>query len=304
LFGLLAYMVDALTMVLTAFDVHIGRMRWRCSNKFVLLFLLFYLAISPFLVLIGAVRVDNQNLAPFPSGWEYQNGPLYGTSSGWSIGYNMNLFLDSNVLFNGQPSCRYENKASQLSGECDGPMINVHSGDHVVFSMWMKTGVSSFGDTSPESGIRIGIDFYGVKGDGSGTSSSDGSPVYVPSTGQWSRSASTCFVNWNTPTWKKITVDFTIPKYYEATPNEGSNPGYREGELFTAVGFVPWVQVLGSYGDNDQGMAWFAGAEFYVNPSGYVSLSHSIWNMFLVLSLVVVLILVVLVLNSGRNSPN
>jgi hypothetical protein len=296
-------MDGALTMVLTASDVRVGSSRWRRSKKFVLLSLLFCFVILPFTVLIGAVRTDNQNFAPFPSGWEYQSGPPYGTSSGWAIGYNTNLFLDTNVLFNGQPSCRYENKVSQLSGECDGPMIEVHSGDHIVFSMWMKTGLSSFGDTSPESGIRIGIDFYGAKGDGSGTSSSDGSPVYVPSIGQWSRSASTCFVQWNTPIWTKITIDFTVPKYYEATPNEGSNPAYHEGEIFTAIGFVPWVQVLGSHGDNDQGMAWFSGAEFYINPSGYVSLSHSIWIMLLAVALVVVLVLVTLVLNSRRISP-
>lgn len=200
------------------------------------------------------------NLTPFPTAWE--DPSIGGISSGHSIGNqylgDSNLVLDSSTLYNGNPTIKVGTVGSSrnYARECDGPWFSIKPGDHIVFTAWMKTTASSFGDTTPWSGIRIGIDFYGPKGNIAGTQSPDGS-VWTPWSG-WP--AGQTFVNWGTGTWTKITMDFIVQSQY---PAGQYGYAYPAGQMVTPTNIIPWIQVCTNY---DQGQAWFADTQLYINP--------------------------------------
>jgi hypothetical protein len=193
----------------------------------------------------------------------------------WRIGetWNAPTFLDTNVLHNGHVSIRMEkgtdpSKSREIlcadkttSDWC----IRVKPGDHIVFKVWMKTSASTIGDNTRESGVRLGIDFYAPVGDGtrgtyiSGTSTPDGK-TWTPE-GGFPSNQYLNFVNWGSD-WQLRTMDFIVQNQYPTDPLT-SNPG----QLMTPDRIIPWIQVWsGTYGNADNGIAWFADAELYINP--------------------------------------
>jgi hypothetical protein len=216
---------------------------------------------SPVVTPTSTPAPNLNNRTPFPRAWEHPS--IGGTSTGHSIGNpntdDSNLMIDQSTLYNGNPTIRIGPAGSTANParEIDGPWFGVKPGDHIVFTAWIKITASSIGDTTPCSGIRIGIDFYASNGDITGTASPDGS-VWSP-TGGWP--AGQTFVNWGTSTWTQIKMDFIVQSQYLGAPIGYSN--YSPGQMVTPICIIPWVQVCGS---NDQGQAWFADSQLYINP--------------------------------------
>jgi hypothetical protein len=139
--------------------------------------------------------------------------------------------------------------------------IRVKPGDHIVFRVWMKTNASTIGDTTPTSGIRFGIDFYVTGGNRiTATQSPDGA-YWTPSGGSPSNQYLN-YVNWGQD-WTQRTMDFIVQNQY---PSDGGG-SYPAGQMVTPDGIVPWMQVWSdAHGNADNGIAWFADAELYINP--------------------------------------
>src|SRR5208283_5194349 len=195
------------------------------------------------------------NVAPVPNGWTTAD-----TGMEWGIGGVTNVVLDTNVLYNGNPTIRIDpvGNTGNAARECDGPYISIAPGDQIVFSCWIKTTASSLGDTNPNSGGRIGIDFYSAAGRITGTDAPDGS-VWTPTSG-WPNGQT--YVNWNTNTWTQVTISFTVPSTY---PADGTTGGYSAGQLVIPTAIIPWMQVWSStYGASDQGQAWFANPQLTI----------------------------------------
>jgi hypothetical protein len=175
---------------------------------------------------------NGKNLAPIPSGWDLAGNGL--PQSQWFA------HVDNSVLGpSGNPSIRLD--PDRAGTERDIFPVDywqdVKPGDHIVFSIWIKTSSSSLGlNGNSNYGGRIGIDFYDpVNGDQYGINRQYSVPTV--------RAGS--FVPWGTSSWTQFTYDVTVPA--------GSHIN----------GIIPWIQVLEI---NDQGQAWFADAQLYINP--------------------------------------
>jgi hypothetical protein len=186
------------------------------------------------------------NLAPISTAWSltYGTGPQI-------------IHLDTSVTYNGESSIRLDNHTSadiNTARECNSISFSAHPGDHIVFSCWMKTSASGYGDTNPYSGARIGIDFYNSK-----RIAGLQSPTY-PDTDTGVRLN---YVNWGTSQWTKRTIDFVVPQ----TMTADGWSGWPQGSQQTPTGMILWMQVWSSsYGSTDPGQAWFAHVELYKNP--------------------------------------
>jgi hypothetical protein len=189
---------------------------------------------------------SNVNLAVIPDDWEltYGSGPQI-------------IHLDYNVAYDGDVSIRLDPHTSSdvnTNRECDGTWYDVKPGDHIVASVWILVGDSSTGDTSPYDGARLGMDMYAHTSQGYGEV--DGYP-------QTSQEHIDGMVDWGTNTWTQKTLDITIPStYYTSvviggTTTETCNPVQVDS-------FVLWLQVLQP---TDGGLAWFANAVLYINPT-------------------------------------
>ncbi|MCJ7632148.1 hypothetical protein MUP77_07105 [Candidatus Bathyarchaeota archaeon] len=194
-------------------------------------------------------RSSNNNLADIPDDWEltYGAGPQI-------------ISLDySTVHTSGHPSIAIAPHTSAdvntaREANCYGPNLaglQVKPGDHIVFSCWIRTGLSSVNSAynsdptdSLGKGARIGIDFYTP-------SSHSGIGALVNGVGNnanhisgWLQNAGS-HVPWNTQTWTQQRIDCIVPN------------GYNIAFM------IPWIQIELP---NDAGKGWFADAELYINP--------------------------------------
>jgi hypothetical protein len=205
---------------------------------------------------LGLVKADNINLAVVPTDWrigETWNAPTY---------------LDTSVLHLGNDSIRMERGDGTKSREIlaanktdDNWLIYVNPGDHIVFSVYMKTNASSIGDTTPNSGIRLGIDFSNSEGRINGVQSPDG--AYWTLEDGFPTNQYLNFVNWGSD-WTLRTMDFVVPSQY---PSDGFGGWFPAGQLETPMYMTPWVQVWSDVNGNlDTGIGWFADVTLYINP--------------------------------------
>jgi len=219
------------------------------TNKVFVLFLA--LCISSLVFAVDAHAASDVNLAVIPNSWHltYGSGPQI-------------IFLDYTVVRTaGKPSIRLEPHTAKdvnYARECDGTWYSVKPGDHIVAKCWIK--IADNGDRYAYSGARIGIDLYGGASyllwgidDGAYINPHDPNGV----------AESQFYVHWGTPGWTQRTIDFIVPStYFTKTSGGVSIPSARINE------FVMWMQVWSSqYGGTEQGNAWFADAELYINPS-------------------------------------
>lgn len=195
--------------------------------------------------IIQPLSLTQTNLAPIPTGWFFSYG------SGHQI-----IQLDTTVVHNGNPSIRIDQHTSadvNTARECNSIWIPVKPGDHLVFKCWIKISNSGYGDTNPYSGARIGVDFYDSLRIGSLQS-----PTYPETDG----GVLANYVHWGTNGWVQRTIEFIVP-------NTMPTDGYPRsaGGSYIPTGVILWMQVWSStYGSTDPGQAWFANAEFYINP--------------------------------------
>jgi hypothetical protein len=181
----------------------------------------------------------------------------------WRIGetWNAPTYLDITVLHNGDPSIRMEkgtdaSKSREILAadftQSDWA-IRVKPGDHILFTVWMKTSASTIGDNSSTSGIRFGIDFY----DNNNRICAIQTPDGLENPTDWQLN----FVNWGHD-WEQRIMDFTIPYQYAAD----GVLGYPTGQMVTPTQMIPWIQAWSNTNGNaDNGTVWFAEAELYIN---------------------------------------
>ena len=179
------------------------------------------------------------NLVPIPTGWWIdRNGQT----------------LDYSVTYNGMPSIRLDKTTSgnNPGRECNSITVSVHPGDRLVFSCWMKTTASGYGDTNPYAGARIGMDFYDNQ-----RIAALQSPTW-PNTDQ---GVLANYVKWGTNGWVQRTIEITIPT---SMPADGYL-GHPAGGSYTPTNIILWMQVWSStYGTTDTGKAWFANPTLYI----------------------------------------
>lgn len=178
----------------------------------------------------------SQNLAPIPDGWSlvYPDNPQY-------------CYLDYSVTHNGHVSIRIEPDYVGTR-ECDSNFFPAKPGDHIVIKCWIR--IEDNGDRDMWSGARIGIDLIGD---------------YDATIGRYPclYDLGSTYVNWGTQDWVQRTIDFIVPSDYftlDKVTGETITP-----TQISAAGM--WMQVWSStYGGTESGNAWFADAEFYINP--------------------------------------
>ncbi len=192
------------------------------------------------------------NLEPIPTGWSRATNGMW-----LSVGGVSNVKLDTANTFNGNPSIRIDPVwTSGNSGrEANGKPLNIKPGDHVVFKVWIKTSAPAAWEG--DRGARIGIDFYGPNGRIIGVNTPDGQ-TWTP-WNQWPRNENLNFVSWGNSNWKQIVMDFWVPNSFVADYWSA----YPTGTYVTPTSLIPWMQVCSTV---DGGQAWFANAEFYINP--------------------------------------
>lgn len=194
---------------------------------------------------------SNVNLAVIPDDWRltYKTGPQI-------------IFLDYTVvMIAGKPTIRLEPHVDGVdvnnARECDSIEIAVEPGDHIVATCWMKTSASGFGDTDPCSGARIGIDLCDHNG-------GDFILYGIETATYPNGDEASHYVHWGTNTWTQRTIDFVVPSdYFTYDYLSGTTISPRQVSSITM-----WMQVWSStYGSTDPGLAWFADAELYINPT-------------------------------------
>jgi hypothetical protein len=223
---------------------------WHFGGIFVLLVTFFSLAIPAFSATNAQQQIQSSgeivhqtapNLAVIPDAWKwgyYGNVPLY-------------VFTDYTVVRNGHPSLRIQKGGgvdpfglvdrSIWTNEPFG--FNVNVGDHVVARCWMRTDPSSMNNTV--QGVRIGVDFW------SNGHILGGYPdMFIKDNSPW--------VHWGTSAWTMREYDFVIPSTIFTVDQTGNPISPTQVKMIEM-----WAQV---YPPNDNGNAWIADAELYINP--------------------------------------
>ena len=197
----------------------------------------------------------------------------------WRVGetWNAPTYLETNSAYwhNGHQSIRMEKgtDATKSREILDGNqnlnwVIYVKPGDHIVYSVWMKTNASTIGDKTASSGIRLGIDFYTNNGTQNqriiGVQSPDGQfPTLMGGVLTFPSNQYLNYVNWGSD-WQQRTMDFIVPNQY---PSDGFG-SFPAGQMVTPTQIVPWIQVWSDVNGNaDNGIAWFADAILNINPT-------------------------------------
>jgi hypothetical protein len=181
----------------------------------------------------------------------------------WSLHFGSGpqiIFLDYSVVRTaGKPSIRLEpHTASDVNNarECDCWLYTVKPGDHIVAKCWMK--IDDNGDRQTYSGARIGIDLYNRQNGHNYILYGIQCPTY-PNTPEGEKNN---YVGWGTVGWVQRTIDFIVPSSFFTHE-------YSSGQTIPQTqvnGICLWMQVWsGTYGGTEQGNAWFADAELYIN---------------------------------------
>lgn len=205
------------------------------------------------------ISVASANLCVSPEAWTTSYTGMY-----YGIGGVTNVVLDESVTYLGEASVRIDPSSGGINTgrEANSFYTSVSPGDTIKFSGWIKTDESTLGDTDPNSGGRIGIDYYGSNGRIGATQSPDGDPSWVPP-GVWDDKTYLNYVNWGSD-WTQVIMEFTVPDTIPADPWCAS--GYSSGSYYEPSAIIPWLQVWSStYGAADGGSVYFANTELYIN---------------------------------------
>ena len=175
------------------------------------------------------------------------------------------VFVDTNVTHDGDVSIRCDGPATSGNPDREVDLYNVSKspsshlqvqpGDHVVFSIWMKTGASTL--SNPLYGAYFGVDLYG-----------NSSRIWEVA---WGYPATTDFnamnygaykyVPYGTSVWTQGTIDFIAPSKIFTSNSEGHSITAQ-----TVSSMIPWIAVEPPYPSSEAGQVWFADAVLYINP--------------------------------------
>jgi len=191
------------------------------------------------------------NLASIPNGWYLTYDSASNTPQIISLDYSVERT-------SGQPSIRLDphtNNDVNVAREVDGKWYNVHPGDHIVATVWMKvqTGPSTPG--YPFCGARMAIDFYGSVNGNQELLSADSFWNNYYGTG-WN-SAFTMYVqDSNGGAWQQKTIDIIVP----ATASDSN------GKVGSVNQIVLWLQGNPWTATSAASTVWFADPTLYINP--------------------------------------
>jgi hypothetical protein len=130
--------------------------------------------------------------------------------------------------------------------ELYGTWKSVRPGDHIVFSVWMKSGPSGGQDPSLSKNYVaacLGWDWYGANGRIGGNIAYDGRE-YIPYGIEWGQD------------WVQRKYDLIVPALVDG----------GDGVMREPNGLILWFGA----DRHDSGTLWFANSEFYVNPTSTV----------------------------------
>jgi hypothetical protein len=195
---------------------------------------------------------SNTNLAiPFQSATNLNGNVGWGW---WQVPNDIIYSDDTSVEHTaGKPSIKLgwhvNGVDNNIYREIDGWWIPVNAGDHIVFSVWIKTqsGGTNAGDNG--NGGRIGIDLYGYK-DGVSTGFAWYPQYAANSAVPWGRD------------WTKQTLDVVVPSDIYGSINPWNGQPYTIHST-GPYGIIAWCDVRTT---TDQHYVWFADAELYINP--------------------------------------
>jgi hypothetical protein len=206
---------------------------------------------------------SNVNLAVIPDDWgDYKIFGDVRYDGGVQITH-----VDPNVLHNGDVSIRIDAHQAGVDPnnyrEADGPFIQVKPGDHIVFTVWIKTGNSTLGqDGVSGNGAIMGFDYYSAT-HRLREHSSDNPRNDVDPTWQTYLDDPTRYVPMNSD-WTLRTLDTIVPTQVldDTTGQLATEP---------IAGIIPWLQgssyITGPNHLQDEGQVWFADAVLYINPT-------------------------------------
>ena len=188
-----------------------------------------------------------------PQHWGvYESYPAHS----YSVLYNNHI--DYKVLYNGQPTLRIDpHTAADTNGarEAGSLSFSIHSGQHIVFSCWMKvqTGPGTTWFAQHGCGARIGVDFYS---DHYLTGISWAGP-YVYPWQSWTDQA--VADNWvcdaNGGVWQQRTIDFIMPSLVH---DDYRDPNGTLGLMAAPYAIIPWMQASPcDINDKTQSAVWF-----------------------------------------------
>jgi hypothetical protein len=170
--------------------------------------------------------------------------------------------IDYSTLHNGDVSIRLGPDFVRGTREVDGVWVNVHPGDHIVFSCWIKTAAFSGGDSW--IGARTGVDFYihSNLGYGIATVDSQGHQAGLPNDAQNVAAYNRVLPGHD---WTLVTWDIYVPTTFYSYVTYGPVTGYGvySCNAVQIDSMVPWIDAREqTYNYN----AWFSDMTFYVNP--------------------------------------
>ena len=182
---------------------------------------------------------------------------FYADANAW--GYAQ---LDNSVLHNGSPSLRVGPDYVRGSREVDGAWIGVEAGDHIVYSVWVKT--SAYHSSDLFAGGRIGMDFYIESSRGGGIATVDASGYQAGHPNDVENVAGTWRVLWGHD-WTQLVWDLYIPTTYYTyvTTTVNGVPGIYTCNPVQIGCMVAWLDVRGV---TDNANVWFADPQLYINP--------------------------------------
>jgi hypothetical protein len=182
---------------------------------------------------------------------------FYADANAW--GYAQ---VDNSVLHNGNPSIRVGPDYVRGSREVDGAWIGVNPGDHIVYSVWIKTSAYKTSDMFP--GGRLGMDFYIGSSRGGGIATCDASGYQAGHPNDVENVAGNWRVVWGSD-WTQVTWDLHIPTTYYTyvTTTVNGVPGIYTCNPVQINSMVAWFDVRGA---TDTANAWFADPQLYINP--------------------------------------
>jgi hypothetical protein len=184
----------------------------------------------------------------------YINDGNWWNDQSWAKAPAESVVYDTTNTYNGFPSFKIT-ETPQCWG-CDhwGPAIA--PGDVIYFSCWIKTSAPTVSADigNPQAGGRLGIDIYSSSGLSISIGISTPNGIGLPT------DSYNTYVPFGTSTWTQVVMTFTVPSHYVATQGSGV------GQTFTPTWAVPWLQVYSDTQMNEGGTAWFADAQFFINP--------------------------------------
>ena len=220
------------------------------------------------------------NLAVMPDDFHTDNFDSDGNSL-WTY-----LVWDTSVTFGGNPTLRMDKlNGERSSRECYFKFRSVQPGDHVVYSVWVKT--DTFATETYRSGGGPVVDLWGrfdgtmrncmtipqwivwadgvaINGYWQGPNGDVANCEYsvFPVGGVYPSIAghlpihSNHKIQWNTSTWTQITYDFVVPNTYF----------YVIGDSAVKSQIQYIAPNLETREFEDDASAWFGGCELYINP--------------------------------------